>query len=525
MYWNNIKILTSTFIISSLFITKGQISPGELTNAHSKLEGMSNCTKCHILGEQVSNAKCLDCHTEINSLIKSNRGYHSSNEVKGKNCFQCHSEHHGRNFKIINFNANSFNHKLTGYELTGAHTKAECKDCHSSKNLKDEKIKSKKSTWLGLNNSCSSCHADYHQTTLGNNCENCHTTNSFRPAEKFNHSNSKFLLTGKHLEASCEKCHKYEKRNNKDFQVFVGIQFNSCENCHRDIHEGKFGKDCTTCHNTNSFKQVKTSSFDHNKTLFPLLGKHVNLNCNQCHGNNLSSKPKHQNCLDCHNDYHKGEFVKNNNQTDCSSCHTVEGFSPSIFTIERHNEIEFKLIGSHLAVPCKSCHYKETEWKFKNIEKECYHCHKNVHGDELTTEFLPNNNCNICHSVYSWQDVNFNHSKTNFELTGKHSSVTCNKCHLIEKEYKFRSLNKDCISCHIDKHKGQFDIDGTTDCLKCHGFNNWRAEKFNHENTMFPLTGGHQKVPCANCHKDKFIDGELITIYKVEKFKCSDCHS
>ncbi len=61
-----------------------QISPGDLTTAHAKFEGMSNCTKCHVLGEKVQDSKCLDCHTEIKTLIDQHRGYHSSDEVQEK---------------------------------------------------------------------------------------------------------------------------------------------------------------------------------------------------------------------------------------------------------------------------------------------------------------------------------------------------------------------------------------------------------------------------------------------------------
>ena len=49
--------------------TEAQISPGELSSAHSNLEGMSNCTKCHSLGSQIGNKECLNCHTEIKKLI------------------------------------------------------------------------------------------------------------------------------------------------------------------------------------------------------------------------------------------------------------------------------------------------------------------------------------------------------------------------------------------------------------------------------------------------------------------------
>jgi len=54
-----VKILFLVFISQFVY---GQISPGDLSNAHKDLEGMSNCTKCHALGEKVENNKCLDCH-------------------------------------------------------------------------------------------------------------------------------------------------------------------------------------------------------------------------------------------------------------------------------------------------------------------------------------------------------------------------------------------------------------------------------------------------------------------------------
>ena len=78
-----------------------QISPGELSKVHSHLEGMSNCTQCHILGEKVSNKKCLDCHTELKARIDLQKGYHSSAETRGKECVKCHSDHHGKNFQSL----------------------------------------------------------------------------------------------------------------------------------------------------------------------------------------------------------------------------------------------------------------------------------------------------------------------------------------------------------------------------------------------------------------------------------------
>ena len=117
-----------------------QISPGELAKPHSHLEGISNCTKCHILGEKVSNDKCLTCHTELKGRIASQKGYHSSAEVKGKQCASCHSDHHGLNFQIIRFDKTKFNHVLSGYKLQGAHSRKKCEDCHKAQFIKDPKI-------------------------------------------------------------------------------------------------------------------------------------------------------------------------------------------------------------------------------------------------------------------------------------------------------------------------------------------------------------------------------------------------
>ena len=156
--------------------TFAQISPGDLTNAHAYLEGISNCTKCHDLGESVSKGKCLDCHKEIKSLVNAGRGYHSSTEVKGKDCWKCHSEHNGRNFRIINFNEKTFDHEKTGYSLTGKHAKTECDGCHKTDFIIDKELKKRKGTYLGLKADCVGCHEDYHQKTLGGECGNCHNT-------------------------------------------------------------------------------------------------------------------------------------------------------------------------------------------------------------------------------------------------------------------------------------------------------------------------------------------------------------
>ncbi len=80
----------------------------------------------------------------LNDRIIENKGYHVSNEVKEKACITCHSDHHGRNFKIINWDTTAFNHDLTGYVLKDKHAEAHCKSCHKPAHVMNQEIKEKK---------------------------------------------------------------------------------------------------------------------------------------------------------------------------------------------------------------------------------------------------------------------------------------------------------------------------------------------------------------------------------------------
>ncbi len=294
---------------------------------------------------------------------------------------------------------------------------------------------------------------------------------------------------------------------------------------------GKFGTNCQQCHVTASFNQINQSAFDHSKTNFPLIGKHRIVSCTSCHKTDLNSKPLHQKCTDCHKDYHRGEFTVNEILTNCSECHNEEGFTPSLFTVDKHNRSKFPLDGAHLAVPCRNCHIKEDLWTFKNISLECAGCHENVHGTEITAQFLPGNKCTSCHLTDSWHTIRFDHNKTTFPLMGKHLIAKCNDCHYkensqLKKEYKFASLTLDCVNCHNDIHYGQFAAaKGETDCLRCHTYDNWIPSRFDHNKSKFPLEGAHSKIKCSECHKTKSLNGNQVIEFKIKDFKCASCHS
>jgi nitrate/TMAO reductase-like tetraheme cytochrome c subunit len=588
----------------------GQISPGDLAQAHADLEGISNCTLCHDLGKKVSNAKCLDCHKEIKSLVDRDHGYHASRDVKNKDCFECHSDHHGRKFDMVRFDEDNFDHDLTEYTLEGQHDVIDCRKCHVPDNIKDPAIRKLSDTFLGLDHKCLTCHDDYHQETLSNDCSKCHDIEAFRPAPKFDHDDTDYKLTGEHVEVDCKECHEITTKNGSEFQMFADIGFNDCvechddphnnqldgkcaqchtetsfstftgkrkfnhnrhtdfdlngahksedcfnchnntsdplrvfqdrngvsENqcasCHEDVHYNKFGNDCAKCHLEDSFLSLKSMDFfDHNLTDYHLEGKHIGVDCKQCHETRFTDPIDFSSCNNCHVDYHEGEFTENGTSPDCIKCHSLEkGFDYSLFTLEQHQESAFPLDGGHLATPCFACHVSEDRWTFREIGTECIDCHQDIHEGFIGEQYYPDNDCKSCHITDSWAEVGFDHTRTQWPLEGKHAEVDCRQCHFETASDEtlinqvFSTLENDCIQCHDNVHEDQFAINGVTDCKRCHDASDWMPNNFDHNTTAFPLEGRHAEIECIDCHKPIVQGGKTIIEYKIEKFECIDCH-
>lgn len=528
----------SAYIFSLFFFligisVSGQISPGELSEPHAHLEGMSNCTQCHDLGEHVSDQKCLACHKELKVRIDQKKGFHSSSKVGKKNCITCHSEHLSRKYDIVHLDKDKFDHQDAGWPLEGKHKEKKCQDCHKTENITDPLIKKKKITFLGLNTACLTCHEDKHQKTLSTTCTECHTFEAFKPAKKFDHNKSKFVLKGKHVALDCKKCHEVGLQNGKEYQKFKGLEFGKgCVSCHKDLHENKFGQNCAECHNEESFRILKGGEkFDHNKTNFRLEDKHVNLDCKKCHKGSLTAPVLHNRCADCHADYHKGQFTKKSALSDCKDCHSTKGFVGSSYTLERHNETSFKVEGAHMATPCFACHKNEKDWQFTIPEKRCINCHENIHKNHIQDKYIPEGKCENCHNVLAWNAITFDHKTTEFELKGKHAQKTCRDCHFKKGPddqvvQAFAELKVNCESCHTDVHQKQFNVNGATECTACHGgFENWKADRFDHNTTHFRLDGAHQKVACDKCHLENISTPVSFKQYKNTNKECSSCHS
>jgi hypothetical protein len=135
----------------------------------------------------------------------------------------------------------------------------------------------------------------------------------------------------------------------------------------------------------------------------------------------------------------------------------------------------------------------------------------------------------ICHNPTRWGDVSFDHSQTGFALSGAHAIPGCRSCHYKKdstgnENQIFTGLSKSCSGCHKDNHYGQFENNGSTDCLRCHDTNLWKITNFDHNKTAFKLDGKHQNVACAKCHKTVTERNFTYVLYKIKDTRCEACH-
>lgn len=531
-----------------------QISPGPLAKAHQALSGDTNCTKCHEFSTRAPSFRCLECHEEIEAELKESRGLHATfprGGPVGAACVKCHSDHNGINFQMVHWDPTptGFDHSKTGYVLDGKHVGVDCRSCHSAQHISAKSrllltSKDLSHTWMGLSPDCGTCHEDKHQGRLGSDCARCHRTTDWSTTnvdkESFDHSKTRFPLTGEHRYVLCKSCHIAGQDGQPRYS---GLMFAECSDCHRDPHKGEFKQGCDSCHTTTTWKKSDfTIKFDHSKTDFPLLGKHADVQCITCHRTPDFKAPlAHAACADCHQpDPHGGQFAKRADGGKCESCHTVQGWIPSTFTIGDHAKTGFPLVTPHAKVQCAACHVpagKETRFKIKFAL--CVDCHKDEHEGQFAGAPW-HNECAQCHGGETFHTTSFTlakHQKSTFPLTGGHAAVACIDCHkplpgakVIP--YRFRQLS--CTTCHEDVHKGQFadrmalrDISGRElGCEACHSTKEWKdLTKFDHNKTQFPLVGSHRAVACAECHKPPNLELTMRNVdFTKAPVKCGECH-
>ncbi len=398
---------------------------------------------------------------------------------------------------------------------------------------------------------CAACHKEH----AGVDFELIDT--AFLDPSSFDHSMTGWNLRGKHVDASCEKCHKGEfltdavrrrLRSKGGTRAWIGLE-GKCAVCHDDPHLGKLGIDCGSCHFETGFHDVVRDGFDHSKTSWALRGAHGRVDCAACHDSTSAwgARPPHDRCGVCHVDPHRGAATIAGAVVDCNACHDEETFRPSTYTVERHRNAPFPLEGKHAAVSCDRCHTLTSRGSItvdladagvllRREHELCSDCHADAHNGQLSSR-RDGGECGSCHTVDGWKSTTVtveSHSDFSFPLVGAHADAKCSACHgpdrpglpplpgtdrLGRARVALVIEKKNCSDCHVDPHDGRYSAGatgagagrvggsagGAKKCGECHGSDRFRPAMIgvnDHDTYVFPLKGAHRAVPCFECHRE-----------------------
>jgi hypothetical protein len=199
----------------------------------------------------------------------------------------------------------------------------------------------------------------------------------------------------------------------------------------------------------------------------------------------------------------------------CQTCHTPLTWHSARFD---HGATSFPLTGEHRSLACDRCH---GDGVYRGKSTLCVSCHQGdydgatspPHGGFPTT-------CQDCHGTGGWDGAYFDHSVTQFPLTGAHRTTACMNCH---GDNVWNGKSTLCASCH------QAQYDATTSpahgpagfpitCQSCHNTTTWDGARFDHDTRNFPIYSGRHAglwASCATCHN-------VPQNYKA--FTCFNCH-
>ncbi len=525
---------------------RAQISPGALAAPHASLEGALRCVNCHgPRGKAEMTVLCRSCHKEIAWLQDQNDGFHARHTAE--RCASCHPDHAGREFALISWpggSPDSFDHATTGWPLEDTHRLLRCSACHKPA-FRTSAVRGlapdppRAPGWVGLRGSCTACHVDSHRGSLNADCARCHDASHWTTAPRFDHAHSAYPLTARHATLPCGSCHQPGPAAPGDtlaaIPVFKPVAHGDCVSCHADPHHGRFAGPCRDCHVTTGFAVIERGNFNHNRTRFPLTGRHASVACAACHDRpgQQGRNPPFATCTACHADPHAGTATLAGAVADCDACHDETGFRTSTFTVARHRATRFRLEGQHAQVACVACHVKNPPAGRAALGSsgvllhppfaQCRDCHADDHGGQLAAR--PDGGaCGACHSAASWTPSTFTvaaHATLRLPLEGRHAEIACAACHaaaprglppapgpLGKAAVALHPRGPDCIGCHVDPHQGRFASTGArpvaAGCRGCHTMRDFRPSTIGIEAhaRSFPLEGAHRAVPCQECHTE-----------------------
>lgn len=437
------------------------------------------CATCHV-NQQYKGLKfqqCTDCHKDTHQ------------QRFGTNCAGCHTNDTWRTRRV--------EHARTTFPLNGKHATTECAKCHLQPAVR---VRVKADT-------CATCHVDVHRGAFKQDCKSCHTETSFKQAP-FDHTTTKFALTGKHATTACDGCHKPGASRTgeavtasprspspgaRTSSPAVGAGSNAvdfrglktdCVSCHADPHRAELGLACESCHTTADFK---VPTFTHARTPEFFAGGHESVACEKCH---LPAGPKEvarggavavlnvhytaatTTCVSCHRDVHLGQVAQ-----ACERCHAIASPKFALVASFSHASTKYPLTGKHETVACQKCHKSEaaafpagngTAVRLTGMDRSCKACHVDVHLGQVAAT------CESCHTTEAFKMKTYAHKNRALRgfFVGRHASAACQTCH-VTRQQQFPggrgtavvyNVGPQCVNCHKDIHNGSLG----PNCGDCH---------------------------------------------------------
>lgn len=318
----------------------------------------TRCDSCHTgnnLYRDKLQTTCVACHKEDDK----------HKNTLGTDCAKCHVER--------DWNEARFDHGTSRFPLRGKHEYVECKACHKSVIFKETPM------------TCIACHKkqDRHKGSLGELCGDCHGERNWKE-HRFDHDKTRFALSGKHREAKCDDCHKDQKYRNTPA---------ACLACHRkdDVHKGQQGEKCESCHDAGGWKRA---TFNHGRSHFPLVGRHLTVECKKCHLTPQFKDAKSE-CVACHD---KEDVHKRRLGTQCESCHNARSWR--LWDFNHNTRTRFRLDGGHRGLDCYACHKTPVAGKAV-LPMSCASCHEK--DDVHEGSYGPK--CESCHETGSFKQI------------------------------------------------------------------------------------------------------------------------
>lgn len=397
------------------------------------------CTKCHATAATKATLRfdtCAACHADPH---------------KGsfrEDCRSCHNEK--------GFARAPFDHTRTRFPLMDKHAAVPCSGCHTTAALLTgarAPAAARAVDFRGLQPACASCHNDVHQGELGASCERCHGAATFTVGT-FTHEGEAAFYAGVHAPVACAGCHRPAAPGtaapapaNAPFapaartpavataagrrpggkspvvaaaapppprateRPLLAVRFTglakTCVSCHADTHLGQLAGSCDRCHSLAGPK-FAVAGFAHDRTRYPLTGRHATVACAACHkketgsfpaGHGTTSRftPIDTQCATCHADAHDGQL-----DAKCDTCHsTAATFALAKYT-HRGRAMDRFFVGRHEKATCKACHAPipgksgpggHPVMNYR-VEATCTACHDDVHSGQLGTD------CIECHKPF-----------------------------------------------------------------------------------------------------------------------------